>query len=59
MEIKIFQIDKRICVMVDGEQLPEVFSGYKVNSSNSGESELQLLLKGTISVSELSAKTEE
>ena len=56
MDIRISKIDERILVEVDGRVLPEVFSGYEVKSSNSGESELLLSIKGQINVSELSAK---
>lgn len=56
-EIKITQIDSRICVSVDGESLPDIFSGYKIDSSTSGKAELSLFVKGNISVAELSTKT--
>lgn len=57
IEIKISQIDSRMLVEIDGKQLPQVFSGYKIASSNSEESELALMIRGNISVSELSAMT--
>lgn len=55
-EIKITQIDSRVCVTVNGEQLPDIFSGYRINSSESGETELSLSIRGEISVVELSTK---
>lgn len=56
MDIKIIQVDSRVCVEVNGEQLPDIFSGYKINSSESGEAELSLFIQGKLSVAELSAK---
>ena len=56
MDIKISQTDKRTLVEVNGEKLPEIFCGYRVNNSNSSESELWLCIQGDISVSELSAR---
>lgn len=56
MNIKIIQVDSRVCVEVNGEQLPDIFSGYKINSSESGEAELSLFIQGKLSVAELSAK---
>ena len=56
MDIRISKVDERILIEVNGKALPEVFSGYEVKSSNSGESELLLSIKGQINVSELSAK---
>lgn len=56
MDIRISKIDERILVEADGKALPEVFSGYEIKSSDSGESELLLSIKGQINVSELSAK---
>ena len=48
IEIKISQIDSRMLVEVDGDQLPEIFSGYQITSSNLGESELALIVRGNI-----------
>ena len=59
VDINISQIDSRILVEVDGKALPDIFSGYTLKSSGCGEPELQLSLKGNISVSELSAKIKE
>lgn len=56
MNIKISVVDSRTLVEIDGEHLPEIFSGYQLKDSNSGESELWLCIQGSISVSELSAK---
>ena len=56
MDIKIIQVDSRVCVEVNGERLPDIFSGYKINSSESGEAELSLSIRGELSVAELSAK---
>ena len=56
MEIEIIQMDSRVCVTVNGEQLPDIFSGYRINSSESGETELSLFIRGEISVAELSTK---
>lgn len=56
MNIKISAVDSRTLVEIDGENLPEIFSGYQLKSSNSGELELWLCVQGSVSVSELSAK---
>lgn len=53
-EIKISQIESRMAIAVDGEMLPDVFSEYQFKSPNSGESELLLIIRGNISVSEMS-----
>lgn len=55
MDIKITQVDSRIGAEIDGKKLPDVFSGYQIKSSNSEESELALIIRGNINVSELSA----
>lgn len=54
MEIKIAQIESRLYVEVDGEVLPDIFCGFKIESSNSEKSELSLIIRGNINVSELS-----
>lgn len=56
MEIEIIQMDSRVYITVNGEQLPDIFSGYRINSSESGETELSLFIRGEISVAELSIK---
>ena len=53
MEIEIIQMDSRVCLP---EYLPDIFSGYRINSSESGETELSLFIRGEISVAELSTK---
>ena len=40
MNIHILQIDSRILMEVDGEVLPDIFSGYELKSSSCGEQEL-------------------
>lgn len=59
MNINISQIDSRILVEIDGKALPDIFSGYTLKSCGCGEPELQLSLKGNISISELSVKIKE
>lgn len=59
MEIKISQVESRILVSVNGEVLPDVFSECWFKSSNSGESELSLIIRGKISVSEMSTSLKE
>jgi hypothetical protein len=56
MEIKIQQIDSRVAVEANGQRFPDVFDGYYLKNSNSGESELWLCIKGVTNVSELSAR---
>ena len=56
MEIEIIQMDSRVCITVNGEQLPDIFSGYRINSSESGETELSLVIRVERSVAELSTK---
>ena len=55
MNIHILQIDSRILMDVDGEVLPDIFSGYELKSSSCGEQELWLSVRGTISEAVLSA----
>lgn len=45
MNINISQVDSRILVEVDGKALPDIFSGYTLKSSGSGEPELWLGIK--------------
>lgn len=56
MNIHILQIDSRILMEVDGEVLPDIFSGYELKSSSCGEQELWLSVRGTISEAVLSAR---
>ena len=56
MDIKIIQVDLRVCVEVNGEQLPDIFSGYKINSSDQEKPELSLFIQGKLSVAVLLAK---
>jgi hypothetical protein len=58
MQIEISQLDSRLSVSIDGMVLPGVFSGYRLKSSDSGESELALIIKGDVNVAAISAKTE-
>ena len=55
MNFHILQIDSRILMEVDGEVLPDIFSGYELKSSSCGEQELWLSVRGTISEAVLSA----
>lgn len=54
MDIKLSQVESRIMIEADGKILPDIFSGYQLKSSNSGESELVLIVRGCVRVSELS-----
>lgn len=56
MVISIVQLESRVVITVDGIILPDVFGGYKLESSDSGELELSLIVRKDISVSGLSAK---
>ena len=53
-EIRVSQVESRLLIEVDGEILPDIFSEYRWESSNTGKSELSLIIRGDVSVSELS-----
>ena len=53
-EIRVSQVESRLLIEVDGEILPDIFSEYIWESSNTGKSELSLTIRGDVSVSELS-----
>lgn len=53
-EIRVSQVESRLLIEVDGEILPDIFSEYRWESSNTGKSELSLTIRGDVSVSELS-----
>lgn len=55
MEIKLQKIDSKVLVEINGTLLPDVFNEYRLKSSNSGESELALIIQGDINVFELLA----
>lgn len=55
MEVKIQKVDTKFLIEIDGIILPDVFDGYHLKSSNSAESELRLIIRGNINVSELLA----
>lgn len=59
MNINISQVDSKILIEVDGETLPDIFSGCELKSSSYSEPELWLSVKGIINVTVLSASLSE
>ena len=53
MEIKLSQIESKLLIQVNGDMLPDIFSGYRLESSNNRNLELSLFIRQDISVFEL------
>lgn len=51
MKIEISQSSPYVSIAVDGVLLPNIFSGYELKSSKTGEMELALIVKGDVTVS--------
>lgn len=57
-EIELKQVDEQLSIVINGQNLSELFSGYKIMQVSSQESEIWLRLNGQCTITELSAMTE-
>ena len=53
MDIKVLHMDNHTIVKVDDVDLPDIFSGYEIKSSDRGGTELCLVVRGNINKAEL------
>lgn len=57
-EIKLKQVDEQLSIVINGQNLSELFSGYKIMQVSSQESEIWLRVKGQCTIAELSTIAE-
>lgn len=57
-EIELNQVDSQLAVTINGQDMCGLFSGYNIIHTSDRESEVWLRVKGTCTISVLSAKTE-
>lgn len=56
-EIEFMQSDEQLSVIINGQNMSDLFSGYNIMHTPNQKSEIWLQVKGACTIAELSAKT--